>query len=288
MLLKGHHIDDELLSTALAGRMMYVVSILDVMAVLVSLFFFSVGSISDFKSREVDDKVWMAYAPIGGALTVGRLIVDPSLVLIVGVSAGISVLVAIGLFYFGLTGGADAKAIMCLGITQPTPPVAWHPLLGFVHPFFPIVVVMMGFICSGFTVAWFGARNIGSYITKRRAMFDGLEHESRLRKALAFISAYPTQISTLKSKFYLYPAEEVVKSDETGSAQMRFKFFLDAETDRDQLVSSFADAISQAGYQGLVWVTPGLPMLIFILIGLAVALVIGDPVFTTIVRAAVR
>jgi preflagellin peptidase FlaK len=267
---------------------MSVISILDIAAVLVSLVFLSVGSISDFKSREVDDKVWVAYAPIGGALTVGRLIADPSILLIMGVSAGLAVLVAIGLFYCGLTGGADAKAIMCLGISLPTPPTVWQPLIGFVHPFFPIVVVMMGFICSGLTVAWFGARNFRTYITKGRGMFDGLEHESRMRKAFAFFTAYPTQFSTLKSKFYLYPVEEVVRSYGNGAAYIRFKFFLDAETDRDQLISSFTDGISQIGFRGLVWVTPGLPMLIFILIGLAVALVIGDPVSTTIVRAAVR
>jgi prepilin signal peptidase PulO-like enzyme (type II secretory pathway) len=263
---------------------MYLIPVLDIAAAVVSLMFFIVGSISDFKKREVDDKVWLAFGPIGLILTISRVIIDPSLLLLFAASAVLTFLVAMGLFYFGLTGGADAKAIICLGITLPTPPTAWQPLLGFVHPFFPVVVVMMGFICSGSIALWFGARNIITYIGKGQRMFDGVEHEKPMRKLFAFFSGYPAEISKLESKFYLYPIEEVVTSDPGGPTEMRFKFFVDAEIDRDELVSKFKEAVSKTGFDGMVWVTPGLPMLFFILIGLLIALAIGDPLFATILR----
>jgi prepilin signal peptidase PulO-like enzyme (type II secretory pathway) len=259
---------------------------IDAVALSVSLLFFVVGSISDFKTREVDDKVWWAYGPLGATLTGIRLIIDPSLLLLTGISIGIAFLISMGMFYFGLTGGADAKAIICLGITLPLPPNSWQPLMGFVHPFFPVVVVMMGFICSGLIALWFGISNLVSYARLRHGMFEGLEHEGGMRKAIAFISGYPTHISNLQSKFYLYPMEEITGSG--LSSRRTFKFFVDAESDRDKLVSSFLEKLSATGFQGLVWVTPGLPMLFFILIGLAIALVIGDPIFTTILRSVLR
>ena len=61
--------------------------------------------------------------------------------------------------------------------------------------------------------------------------------------------------------------------------------FFDAEADRDQLVSNFTESFQKAGYSGKVWVTPGLPMLVFILAGLLVALVVGDPIFSLVFLA---
>ena len=129
---------------------MNLMPIIDTTAVLVSLFFLVVGSIWNLKTREVDDKVWLLYGPLGVALTAVRVVLDPSLLVLVGISFAIAFITSMGLFYFGLTGGADAKAIICLGLTLPLPPSSWLPLIGFsVHPFFPLVVVIMSFISSG-------------------------------------------------------------------------------------------------------------------------------------------
>ena len=70
--------------------------------------------------------------------------------------------------------------------------------------------------------------------------------------------------------------------------ERHFKFFIDIETDHDKLVSKYVQAAKRSGVKGLIWVTPGLPMLVFILAGLVIALVIGDPIFTTIVRFALH
>jgi len=260
----------------------------DVAAVLVTVLFFLVGSILDIRTREVDDYVWLAYGTLGAVLTATRLLLDPSRLMLTAISAAIAFLIAMGLFYFGLTGGADAKAVICLGFTLPLPPTSWQVLIGFVHPFFPVVVVMMGFICSGLLAVWFGVRNLATYARLGSKMFQGLEHESKFRKVLAFVSGYPSRIANLKSKFYLYPIEEVTRAGPRRPAKRHFKFMVDVETDRDQLVSKFVEAARSSGVRGLVWVTPGLPMLFFILIGLIIALIVGDPIFTTILRSALH
>jgi Flp pilus assembly protein protease CpaA len=268
--------------------MMNLTPVIDLAAVLVTVLFFLVGSMLDIKTREVDDYVWLAFGALGAVLTTIRLLLDPTRLILTAISAAIAFLIAMGLFYFGLTGGADAKAVICLGLTLPLPPTSWQVLIGFVHPFFPVVVVMMGFICSGLLAVWFGVRNLATYIRLGSRMFQGLEHESKFKKALAFVSGYPSRIANLKSKFYLYPIEEVTRTGPRRPAKRHFKFMVDIETDRDHLVSKFVEIASSSGVRGFVWVTPGLPMLFFILIGLIIALVVGDPIFTTILRSALH
>ena len=266
--------------------MMQPLQIIDLAAIIVTFFFFALGSYFDLKTREVDDRVWLIYAPIGGALTVLRLLNDPSLLLITLVSIAVTVLVSFGLFYFGLFGGADSKAIMCLGLTMPLPPTIFQPLLGYVHPVFPLVVIIIGFICSAFAGVWIGFRNLLVYAREGRRMFEGLEHEAWWRKASAMILGYRTELSKLRSTFYLYPMEQIVQDNE--GAHRTLKLYVNAEADREQAVSEFSDLATKEGYHGRVWVTPGLPMLLFLLIGLGFTLVLGDAIFATVLLLAHR
>jgi prepilin signal peptidase PulO-like enzyme (type II secretory pathway) len=48
------------------------------------------------------------------------------------------------------------------------------------------------------------------------------------------------------------------------------------------LVSELSNSLAKLGYEGKVWVTPGIPMLLFILIGLGLTLILGDIVFSTV------
>ena len=95
-----------------------------------------------------------------GWLTIGHLIVDPSALFLVAVSTGFTVLIAFGLFYFGLFGGADAKAILCLGVTMPLAPSTYPTLIGYLHPFFPIVVTITSYLCSSSVIIWLGLLNV--------------------------------------------------------------------------------------------------------------------------------
>lgn len=106
-------------------------------SVAITLVFLTIAAISDLKTREVPDKVWLAFGPIGLALTIYRTFVDPSVLLFTGVSVGLSILVAFGLVFFGLAGGADAKALMCLGLTLPLPPGSCESITGLCAPVLP-------------------------------------------------------------------------------------------------------------------------------------------------------
>jgi len=254
--------------------------VVDLAATIVTIVFFGVGSYFDLKTREVDDRVWLMYGPIGLTLTVVRLLVDPSTLFLTLVSIVITTVVSFGLFYFGLFGGADCKAIICLGLTMPLPPSSFQPVLGYLHPVFPVVVVVTGFICSAAIAVWYALRNLATYFARRERMFDGLQNEGWWRKGMACILGYPTELPKLRSTFYLYPMEEVVQGAE--GPHRALKLYTNAETDREPLVSELSNSLAKMGYEGMVWVTPGIPMLLFILIGLCLTLILGDTVFSTV------
>jgi preflagellin peptidase FlaK len=259
---------------------MDVLAILQLLAIAVTMFFFGLGSILDLRSREVDDRVWLAYGPIGLFLTIVTLFLDPSRIILSALSVGIAFVLAIGLFYFGLFGGADAKAVICLGLTIPLVPRGLPGLLSYVHPFFPVVVLVTGYLCSLLAAVWIGVGNLFSYSRLGSGMFQGLEHESRWRKALAMISGYRTELARLRSVFYLYPMEEIVQTSD--GTRRSFKLFMDAESDRDKVVAELSSVYSKLNLQGQVWVTPGLPMLVFMTVGLVLTLIFGDVLFSGI------
>jgi len=196
------------------------------------------------------------------------------------ISIGIGIPLSFGLFYFGLFGGADSKAMICLTLTLPLIPRFYAPLIGYLHPFFPIVVLVMSFVSSISVALWIGLRNLTMFFAEPTRMFEGLQNEQRWRKLFAFITGYSTSVSNLQSKFYLYPMEKVVE-DEVG-AHRSFQLFVGAETDRDELVSKLTSSLDKVGSPNTVWVTPGIPMLLFMLVGLILTLILGDPILTAI------
>jgi len=249
-------------------------------SVSLTLIFLTVGAIFDLRTREVPDKVWLGYGPIGLILTIYRIWVEPSLLILTVASISLSILVAFGLVFFGLSGGADAKALICLGITLPLPPGIVNPILGFAYPFFPIVVLVTGYIVSLSVAVWMLGRNLFALTRHGPGMFRGLEREPTWKKVLAFVTGFPTELSLLQSTFYLYPMEEVVE-DENG-AHRTFQVYSNADVDREQVLSQFDESMKKVGSPNTVWVTPGVPLLVFILAALVIALTVGDPVFAGI------
>jgi preflagellin peptidase FlaK len=259
--------------------------IAEYLSISVSVLFFALGSWLDLKTREVSDKAWLVYGPLGLAFSVYRLTVNGSLLSLALASMALTILVSFGLFYFGLFGGADAKAIICLGLTLPLAPSGFQSITGYVHPFFPIVVLIVGYLCSASVAVWLGLRNSLNYLTGHR-MFEGLEHESVWKKILASITGYPTEISRLHETFYLYPMEKMV--EDSNGKRRTFHLFVSAEVDRDKLLAELDEWLPKVGSPSRIWVTPGLPMLLFIFVGLIITLILGDPIFTTVFMLARR
>ena len=96
-------------------------------------------------------------------------------------------------------------------------------------------------------------------------MFDGLHDESFARKLFAIVSGYRLDPERLITKPFVYPMEHVV-TDEEGRKRRRFDLsFGIGDEEHDQFVNEFLNSLEEVGSPKLVWVTPGLPMMVFFL-----------------------
>ena len=125
-----------------------------------------------------------------------------------------------------------------------------------------------------FTVFYAIFRNISWKLKNNKGVFAGLETESFWRKFLAIISGYKVRLSSLE-KGHLEPLEDIEINDERERKRKLLVF--PSYEEHEDIVSRLKENDNERN--GWVWVTPGLPLLIFITAGLIVALAYGDLVW---------
>ena len=258
---------------------------LDLAALLMTVGVFIAASLSDLKTREISNKFWLVYGPAAVLVFALRLIFAPDALPILAVSAGATIVVAFLLFQFSVMGGADSKALMCLGLALPVSPnflaPLWQPPFVF-YPF-PIAILVNSFLLSIGSAVFLLARNLFQRASAGRGLFQGFERESILRKILVMLTSYKTSFNSLQSKVYLYPAEEVSVVDSKPIRQ--FHLVASAAEERDKLLSGLESFKEQGMFSDGVWVTPGLPHLVFLTASLLVTFVVGDLMMWLFFRA---
>lgn len=253
--------------------------VLDGVRVLLCLAFLIYASWSDFKKREVSNLVWAIFAPLAFALASFQFVMFATQLLYTyALSFTLTSALSITLFYAGAFGGADAKALICLSIALPSYPSYLLPQsLSFVSPLFPISVFSNAVILAALSVFYALIRNC---LWKRRTgkrLFEGLENESVGRKILTLLCGYKVKVAELEKREYLYPLEDVQMA-ETGESR-RGLLVIPKDERREEIVGRILKASHEGELQSEVWITPGLPLLIFITAGLIFALMFGDIVW---------
>ena len=260
------------------------VLVIDAVRTFLPIAFLIYASWSDYKTREVSDKVWIFLAPPSLLLTLVELLLsEPSQVIAYAMCFGLTATFAVILFYSGGFGGADAKALMCLALALPFyPDQLLAPLTGPSSPisktFFPITVFSNSVLFAALSAVALLLYNLGSKLTTRKELFEG-DHkkESIGKKILVLITAYKVPISKLKEKWHIYPLEDIQESNE--HAFKRKLVILPKDKGRNAMVERLEQAIRNGNINNKVWATPGLPMLIFVTAGLITALFVGDIVW---------
>ncbi|NLF87619.1 hypothetical protein GX563_02215 [Candidatus Bathyarchaeota archaeon] len=252
-------------------------------SVAVSLAILIYASWRDYVCREVSNKVWAIYAPIALALTLSELILyEPFSLQWYALSVGVTVAIALLLFYTGGFGGADSKALMCIALALPFAPVVlFSPLIpSAISPqsniIFPIVIFGNAVLFAAASGVYMLLRNIIWHKRHKVPMFTGsLACESVGKKILVLITGYKMNICKLKEKWHIYPMEDV----DDRYVENRKLVIVPKEEGRDKIVQRLSNAIENKNIDCYVWATPGLPMLIFVTLGLIVALFGGDMVW---------
>ncbi|MCW4043919.1 MAG: prepilin peptidase [Candidatus Bathyarchaeota archaeon] len=256
--------------------------------VALSLAFLFYASWSDYKIREVTNRVWILYAPTAFALSTAELLLyTPEKTALFGLSVGVTVAIAFALFYSGGFGGADSKALMCLAFALPffpsallTPIIASAASL-LAQNLFPLTVFSNAVLFAAASGLYLLLYNIAWHRNAGKKLFDGtLAAESVGKKLIVLITGYKVSIAKLKAKWHIYPLEDV--ADEVGGSDetlQRKLIVVPRDEGRDDIVTRLSKAADAGKIDAKVWATPGLPMLIFLTLGLAVALVFGDIVW---------
>jgi len=258
--------------------------VLDGVRVLLCLVFLIYASWSDFKTREVSNWVWAILAPLALILTsLQFFLFSPELLQGYVLSFAVTSALSITLFYAGAFGGADAKAFMCLSLALPFYPAdILQPYSSDPSPLsqilFTITIFSNAVLLAALSVLYLMARNLSWKQRTKKNLFEGVEKESKWRKILVLLSGYKADIAELEKKEYLYPLEDFDENE-------RKLLVVPKDEDREEIVGRLQKAKREGRLQNGVWATPGLPMLIFVTIGLIVALFYGDIVWV-IVRSA--
>jgi preflagellin peptidase FlaK len=246
-----------------------------------AMLFLLYASWSDYKTREVSNKVWLLFGPLAFALTTTELLFyDTSNLLPYAICFGLTAGLAMILFYSGGFGGADAKALMCLALALPfyptrlLAPIATEVSL-ISENLFPISVFTNSVLFAALTAVALLLYNLFWRLTKHEPLFQG-DHkkESIGKKILVLLTSYKVSVEELKKKWHVYPMEDVEKNEQTGLK--RKLIVLPKDEGRTEIVGRIDEAVKSGAISDGVWATPGLPMLVFIFAGLVTTLLFGD------------
>lgn len=258
--------------------------------VALSLALFIYASWSDFKTREVSNRVWLFYAPVALILSAAEfLLYEPSRLPFFGLSFGVTAVIAVALFHSGGFGGADSKALMCLALALPFIPTAlFTPFLAagvspLLQNLFPLTVFSNAVLFAAASGIYLLIHNILWHTKTGMKTFDGaLATESFGKRIVTLITGYKVPVATLKEKWHIYPMEDITEED-GGNLVRRKLVVVPREEGRDEIVARLSKAVDAGKIDAHVWATPGLPMLIFVTLGLIVALLFGDIIWLLVI-----
>ena len=256
--------------------------------ITLSLAFLLYASRSDYKTREVSNRVWAVYAPIALFLSLTELILyDFAKLPFFGLSCGLTSVFALILFYSGGFGGADSKALICVGLALPFstemlfPPLIPSGVSPIAQNLFPLTIFSNSVLFAAASGLYMLLRNLIQRATTEQKLFEGtLSTESIGKKLLVMITGYKFPISKLKEKWHVYPMEDISADGE--NTFKRKLVVVPRDEGRNEIVERLSQAADTGKISDRVWATPGLPMLIFVTIGLIVALLFGDLVWIVV------
>jgi len=218
---------------------------------IVNLAGLTIASYMDVKSREIEDYVWYLMLIASIPLLIFRfntLIGNAPLLLLYLISLVTGISVALILYKFTLMGGADAKALIVLSINE-IPLLHKDPLS--LLP--PLSIFVNSTLFSLSVIPFILARNT-LYLLTRGSLFKGFEKEDIKKKVLCFLTAYKVPFDTYLKNKYMYSLAE---SRENGEKRLKIGVRLEEEEGELNVIDLKEE----------VWVSPLLPLIVFIEIG---------------------
>ncbi|MCS7096917.1 MAG: prepilin peptidase [Candidatus Methanomethylicia archaeon] len=244
--------------------------------ILIATLLFTIASWQDWKRREIDDEIWIAMTLIGIPLLIYEIWIRGlgSWFILAMVSITSSITIGLALYKLDFFGGADAKAIISLSILMPLIPE--ELTLKFkTHQLTSIATFNNSILISVIPTVYLLIKNIRRIINGEK-IFQGLEDENILKKILALITGCRIHLKELKNRRFMYPVEEFTFNGNVIKRRLNVKIGVSIGEER---YMKTIEMYEKGIIDGYVWVTPALPLIIFIYIGMLIAIVYGDIIF---------
>jgi len=225
----------------------------------------------DFKSRELSAVVVYAYTAISAGVFLVSLLTSEVLTLAL-VYAGFSLLVTAGLFMslfkLGLIGDGDVFVAIALGFMFFHPSVyeLTLPRAGVLPP--SLVIVFYAALASIASMAVNAILVLAKYTHLLKAV------ETRAKIVLPLVGKPIKLLDYVSGKFkHYYPLQEYTLTD-TGLS-VKYKFLTGVEGENVSKLKKLVEngILDKDTY---VWVTPGLPFVSYLFVGVVLLLVLGD------------
>jgi len=242
--------------------------------VLLSLIY---GSIKDLLKREVDDIPWLIMAGIGIITSIIFIIFADSPAdagLAVGINITLGIIIGIIIYYTGMMGGADAKAIMAIGFNTPvyffnfkiTNIIIYKVLPPTFNTFFNwlVTIIIVYPIPLLLYNLYLRIKGVKLFENTTGTIFD---------KMLMLISGYLIKAEKAKGRLDILYSE--IFDEEKG--QWRIKHFLKVEEleEEEKFKRKIEEQIEKEGKE-YIWVKVLPPGIVFLLIGYIINLLIGN------------
>jgi hypothetical protein len=170
---------------------------------------------------------------------------------------------AVIIFYVGLYGGADAKALITLAIAHPT-----NPSQLLTNPILPISAFNNSLILMVLTIPIALIKNLYWQKKNNKSLFEGLSHEPLWKKMVVLLVCIKKSKSEIKN--YHVPAERYENVEEKRRTLKIFQRVYQDDITIDDTVPEE------------VFVMYSLPMLPFIAIGYLLSITMGDMILLLI------
>lgn len=229
---------------------------LDPIVTLLCTAFLCVASVQDLKTREIDDKIWVAMGALAAVRWAFGAFVEAELIVLRLTSTAVSAGLFSALWYLGMYGGADLKALVCISTAFPVPPrlgtLPWPRAL----PVFPISVFNNAVLMSLASIPLNLAHNMLIY-RREGELFSGYS-EPVWRKVLILMATRKVPLWRVRG------GHNLMLSERKG------------EGGRKVLLWPKEGAAPQGGDEELVFAHYLIPMIVPITAGFLVAVLWGD------------
>ncbi len=248
---------------------------IDMVRIFICIAILGYSCITDWKIRRASNNLWYLMGGLGlilGLLEFSLLDFDTSFLISWGIGFGFMFILMYGLYYFfqwiGMAGigGADAKALIAIALMFP-----YYPQIYVSDFILPISDISHSF---SFSFAVFGNALVLNFIVPVAILIMNLIRVpfGELRSdPIAAFTGYKMKVESLKNKHvrlmhnYSFENGQIAKKRIFGGGEVE-----------DKNYKSLMKWKSEGKIPEKVWVTPKIPFLIPITLGLLVAVVYGD------------